>query len=155
MNEFRYNSQRAQESRVGKVFEPVVIRALTIITAIVLVALGAYLMFMLHSAIAWICWGLAIAIFVIFVYIKYELLKPPLGPSDDINDLLSRDLLTLFSRTPTPSEIAQIAHKTNSGSFLAVRYAITPNFLSIVAEALPEDITPIFAKARRFGSSHD
>ena len=153
MNEFHYNSQRAQESRVGKVFEPIAIRALTIITAIVLVALGAYLMFMLHSAIAWICWGLAIAIFVIFVYIKYELLKPPLGPSDDINDLLSRDLLTLFSRTPTPSEIAQIAHKTNSGSFLAVRYAITPNFLSIVAEALPEDITPIFAKAREVQQS--
>ena len=87
MNEFHYNSQRAQESRVGKVFEPVAIRALMIIAAIVLVALGAYLMLILHSAIAWMCWGLAIAIFVIFIYVKYELLKPPLGPSDDINDL--------------------------------------------------------------------
>ena len=148
MNQFHYNSLRACESRIGKIFEPVIIRALMIMAIIILAALGAYLMIVLRSSMAWLCWGFGIAILVVYVYVKYELLKPPLGASDKIDDLLSRDLLTMLSRNPTPSEIAQIAHKTNSGSFLAVRYAITPKFLSIIAEDLPEDMTPIFIKAR-------
>ena len=148
MHQFHYDSLRAKESRIGKVFESWFIRTLMLLAVIALVAAGAYLMFVAHTSLAWLLWGLAIALCVLLIFIKYELIKPPLGPTDSLDDKLSRNVLTLLSRNPTPAEIAEIAHKTNSGNFLAVRYAITPNFLKIVVEGIPNDITPVFAKAR-------
>lgn len=148
MHQFHYDSMRARESRAGKIFDSWFIRALLKIAIVTLAILGACLMFIMHNSLAWLLWGAAIALLVINTYITKELLKPPLGPSDSLDDKLSRNVLTLLSRNPTPQEIAKIAHKTNSGHFLAVRYAITPRFLEIVAEDVPEDITPLFIKAR-------
>jgi len=148
MHQFHYDSLRARESRVGKIFESWLVRVLMVLAMIVLLALGAYLMFLSKNPCAWLAWSGAVALFVIYLFAKYELLKPPLGPTDNLDDKLSRNVLTLLSKQPTPAEIAKIAHKTNSGNFLAVRYAITPNFLKVVADGAPEDITLLFAKAR-------
>ena len=148
MHQFHYDSMRARESRVGKIFDSWFIRVLLKVTIVALVVLGGCLMFIMHSSSAWLLWGIAIAMLAMDIYITRELLDPPLGPSDSLDDKLSRNVLTLLSRNPTPKEIAKIAHKTNSGNFLAVRYAITPRFLEIVAEGVPEDIVPLFAKAR-------
>ena len=148
MHQFHYDSLRAREARIGKIFEPWFVRVLMILAAVALLALGAYLMFMLHNACAWLAWSGAIILFVIYLFAKYELLRTPIGPTDSLDDNLSRNVLTLLSKNPTPAEIAEIAHRTNSGNFLATRYAITPNFLKITAEGVPNDITPLFAKAR-------
>ena len=148
MHQFHYNSIRAREARAGMVFGSRIVRTLLKITIVAFAILGGCLMFISHSSLAWLLWGIAIALFVANIYITNELLVSPLGPSDSLDDKLSRNTLTLLSRNPTPKEIAQIAHKTNSGNFLAVRYAITPHFLEIIAEGVPEDITPVFAKAR-------
>ena len=148
MHQFHYNSIRAREARAGMVFGSRIVRTLLKITIVAFAILGGCLMFISHSSLAWLLWGIAIALFVANIYITNELLVSPLGPSDSLDDRLSRNTLTLLSRNPTPKEIAQIAHKTNSGNFLAVRYAITPHFLEIIAEGVSEDITPVFAKAR-------
>ncbi|MCR5572430.1 MAG: ATP-dependent Clp protease ATP-binding subunit [Candidatus Saccharibacteria bacterium] len=148
MHQFHYNSLRAKESRIGKVFESWFIRALMLLAIIALIALGVYIMFAQHSSLAWLVWGLGIALTVVLIFAKYELIKPPLGPTDSLDDKLSRNVLTMLSKNPTPTEIAEIAHQTNSGNFLATRYAITPNFLRIIAGEIPDDITPVFVKAR-------
>ncbi len=148
MHQFHYDSLRAREARLGKAFDSWFIRALAIIAIIALFALGVYLMFIMGNSAAWLAWGAGIVLVIIHIYVKNELIKPPLGPTDSLDDQLSRNVLTMLSKNPTPAEIAQIAPKTNSGNFLAVRYAITPRFLQIVVEGIPNEITPVFAKAR-------
>ena len=105
-------------------------------------------MFLVHTSLAWLPWSAAIALFVANTYITRELIKPPLGPSDSLDDRLSRNVLVQLSRNPTPREIAEITYKTNSGNFLAMRYAITPRFLETIVDGIPNDITAVFVKAR-------
>ena len=150
MNEYHYSSLRACEARTGKIFEPKLIRVLMIAAIVALAGLGIYLMFFLQNACAWLAWSLAIALLVLYLYAKYELIKAPLRHGDKLEDILSRDVLTLLGKNPKPSDIAEIAPRTNSGNFLATRYSITPNFLSIVTEKLPSSwcsgvpvITPV------------
>lgn len=148
MHQFHYDSLRAREARAGKHFEPPIVRTLMILVIISFVVLGGCLMFLVHTSLAWLPWSAAIALFVANTYITRELIKPPLGPSDSLDDRLSRNVLVQLSRNPTPREIAEITYKTNSGNFLAMRYAITPRFLETIVDGIPNDITAVFVKAR-------
>ena len=88
------------------------------------------------------------AIIVFAIWTKNELLRPRNGRGDNITNYLSRDLLVLMNRKPTSRLLAEIACKTQSGGFLAMRYAVTPMLLNLCVADLPEDAEPIFAKAR-------
>ena len=154
-NTYNYNSLRAKEARLGKVFEHWFIRTLMKITVVALLAAAVYLRFALHTSLWWLLLGLAVLLAMFLAWHKYELLRPATGKADDINNILSRDLLIVMGRKPNSRKLAEIACKTQSGSFLALRYAITPSLLEILAADLPEDPTPIYEKAREIMQKTD
>ncbi|MCQ2568751.1 MAG: AAA family ATPase [Candidatus Saccharibacteria bacterium] len=154
-NTYNYNSLRAKEARLGKVFEHWFIRTLMKITVVALLAAAVYLRFALHTSLWWLLLGLAVLLAMFLAWHKYELLRPATGKADDINNILSRDLLIAMSRKPNSRKLAEIVCKTQSGSFLALRYAITPSLLEILAADLPEDPTPIYEKAREIMQKTD
>ncbi|MBO4855489.1 ATP-dependent Clp protease ATP-binding subunit, partial [Candidatus Saccharibacteria bacterium] len=148
MNRFHYHSLRAAEARLGKAFEAKAIRFLIWFVAIALYGLAVFVLWYLHNSLGWLLVSLAALLTMLVVWAKGELLRPTNGKGDSITDLLSRDLLVLLNHKPTSRKLAEIACKTQSGGFLAMRYAITPALLDLCVADLPEDAEPIFAKAR-------
>ena len=144
---YRYGSVRAQEARIGKVFEHWFLRALMNIAVVALIAAAAYVLLVVKNSAGWLFIGIAAVLAMFLVWNKFELRRPATSKADDINNILSRDLLVLLGRKPNSRQLAEIVCKTQSGSFLALRYAITPALLELMVVDLPEDATPIFEKA--------
>ncbi len=147
-NKFNYHSKRASEARLGKIFGSKLVLSLMVIAEITLTIFAVLLLVWQHSSIGWIVLSIASLIAVFHIWLKGELLHPAAGKENDINNILSRDLLALLPRKVKAKDLANIVCKTQSGSFLAMRYAITPILLELIANDLPEDTEPIFAKAR-------
>ncbi len=148
MNQFRYYSLRASEARFGRFFDNKAIRFLFWFVTIALYGLAIFVLWYLHNSLGWLLCSLAIVLTMLIIWANGELLHPAIGKSDNITDVLSRDILVLLNRKPTSRKLAEIVCKTQSGGFLAMRYAITPMLLELCVADLPEDIEPIFAKAR-------
>ncbi len=148
MNQYHYYSIRAAEARLGKHLGKKPIQILLWIIAFSLLGLGLFIVWYLNNSLGWLLCGIGIAMIVFLFWLKDELLKPRVLKGDNITNILSRDLLVLLNRKPTSRKLAEIACKTQSGGFLAMRYAVTPMLLSFCVTDLPEDAEPIFAKAR-------
>ncbi|MBR0134373.1 ATP-dependent Clp protease ATP-binding subunit [Candidatus Saccharibacteria bacterium] len=148
MNQFRYYSLRASEARFGRFFDNKAIRFLIWFVTIALYGLAIFVLWYLHNSLGWLLCSLAIVLTMLMIWANGELLHPAIGKSDNITDVLSRDILVLLNRKPTSRKLAEIVCKTQSGGFLAMRYAITPTLLELCVADLSEDIEPIFAKAR-------
>ena len=154
-NEFRYNSLRAQEARLGKVFGHWFVTALLILAMIALTAGGLAILITQHESMGWLLIGVASLFLMFVIWLKFELVRPTPGSPDNINNIISRDVLTLLGRKPNARQIADLVCKTQSGGFLALRYAVTPALLELMAADLPEDATPIFEKAREIMQKTD
>ena len=148
MNQFHYHSLRAAEARLGKFFDKKPLRVLLWVVGYALLGLAIFIVWYLHNSLGWLVFSVAMAIIVFAIWTKNELLRPRNGKGDNITNYLSRDLLVLMNRKPTSRKLAEIACKTQSGGFLAMRYAVTPMLLNLCVADLPEDAEPIFAKAR-------
>ena len=90
-NTYNYNSLRAKEARLGKVFEHWFIRTLMKITVVALLAAAVYLRFALHTSLWWLLLGLAVLLAMFLAWHKYELLRPATGKADDINNILYQE----------------------------------------------------------------
>ena len=149
MNEqFNYHSRRASEARLGKIFGSRLVLALIAIAEIALTILAILLVVWQKNSFGWLLLSVATLIAVFHIWLKNELLNPATSNKADINDILSRDLLVLMPRNAKTPDLAKIACKTKSGSFLAMRYAISQTLLEIIAKDLPESPEQVFAKAR-------
>ena len=147
-NKYHYLSMRGQKARLGKVFESGPVRALLVVAMIALLAGGACILYFSHSSLGWLLIGGATIFLIFLIWNKYDLRSPEPGKTDDINEILSRDLLVLIKNKPNVRHLSEIVCKTQSGSFLALRYAITPALFELLVTDLPEDPTPVFEKAR-------
>ena len=148
MNQFHYHSLRAAEARLGKYFDKKPLRILLWVFGCSFLGLALFIVWYLHNSLGWLLFSVSMAIIVFAIWTKNELLRPRNGRGDNITNYLSRDLLVLMNRKPTSRLLAEIACKTQSGGFLAMRYAVTPMLLNLCVADLPEDAEPIFAKAR-------
>ncbi len=147
-NKFHWSSARAEKARASRLYESWFVRALLVLLTIALIALGVYLLFIIHSPMGWLEFGAAVLLIMMLIFAKMELLSLGAGKGDSLDDLLSRNVLKQLKRKPTSKDIAKLAPNTLSGRFLASRYAITPNMLNALVEDLDDDPEPIFAKAR-------
>ena len=163
MDNFNYNSFRAKKARAGKILNNKFFRIISII-----ITIGCFVGFLFYTfapdfvcdyncaverihvrnPIGWIYLAFAIILTMILLWSKNDCDRIPLGSSEDINDLLSANLLKSFSRHPSPSEFAQNLYKTRSGKFLTERFGVTRELLKTVADSMPNDFSPIFARAR-------
>lgn len=156
MSSFNYYSRRAKEARFGKTFDSKPLIILFWIIFAVNLGFGVYLICFAHNSYGWLAIGLASIIWMFQFWNKYELAHVPNGPSDSLDDNLSRDLLRMLPKDPDPLKLSEVVTKTQSGGFLALRYGVTPTLLSIVAATLQEtSVERIFEKAQEIQKKTD
>lgn len=148
MDQFNYDSLRAREARAGKILASLPMKLLLGVLIAAGVAAGATLLFLAHSSLGWILLGIAILGAMILLWIVQEVAVVPVGRSEDINDLLSANVLRLLDRNPTPQKLASELYKTRSGRFLALRFGLGPDALEVFAAGIGPEIAPVFATAR-------
>ncbi|MBR5418702.1 ATP-dependent Clp protease ATP-binding subunit [Candidatus Saccharibacteria bacterium] len=146
MAQYHPNSMRANEARAGKIANSTPVKALLFLALITLLGFGVALLF-IHKSVGWVLIGCAFVPLELMLWTKYELKHVPTGKSNRIDDLLSNECLVHMGKHPTPQQIATWFYKTRSGNFLAMRYAITPNFMQMITETAPQDMTPFYDKA--------
>ncbi len=146
-NSFDYHCLRARKARLGKLLNSPALQILMILLIVGLFGGGGYLLFAKNS-LAWILIGFACGTLSVLAWSKMELKKVPIGKTEDLNDILSHNLLTLLDTVPTPRKIARIIIQTSSGKFLAYRFGISTEMLDFLASNSSDDPTPIFEKAR-------
>ena len=156
-DKFRYYSLRARKARLGKVLNNKPFRVFGFLLVLLGVLAFVWLIFLSpdRSSTGWLSLAGSLLLFMILLWGKAELYRIPLGKSDDINDILSANVLALFGRNPTPLDFAEKFYKTRSGKFMAIRFGITEDILESVARQIPEDLTPVFKKAREIRSALD
>lgn len=148
MDKFNYNNVRAREARAAKALS-------NIATKIVLwlVALGAgagfvYLTFWAHNPLGWLLLGLAILLVMTLIWVKYEVEPLPPRKGEDINNLLSREVLSFMKPEITPRGLASKLCQTQSGTFLALRFGLGPNVMQFFADGGNDDMGAVLRTAR-------
>ena len=148
MSVYNYGSRRARESRLSRMFDNKPFRVALWAICFFSAAFGLFTVWYVKIAYGWVLIAIAILIVMIMYWAKHELLHVPNGRTESYDDILSRGLLKMLPENPDPLKLAEIVCKSQSGGFLGLRYGITPMFMSAIAATLPEDVTPIFEKAR-------
>lgn len=141
---FKYDSARAAKARLGVRLAGVwqaVIFALT-----VLLIIGGVVLLIGKLAIGWFVISLASLPFMLLMWYRGELRQPSVT-TNSIDGQLAGDILGKLSKQPTPKEIAAAASAVNGGRFFAVRFGITPNFLSEISSEKAEDTEVIWQHA--------
>ncbi len=155
MDNFNYNSMRAKEARAGKFLNNILTRAVLWLLALGGFGGAIYLLSFRHSSLGWLALAAALFASMLLAWIRNEIVKVPMGKTQDINDILSANVLRILDRNPTPQSVAPKLMKTRSGRFLAAHFDITPAFLESIAAGLSSDMAPIFAAAREIRSKVD
>ncbi|MBQ2638511.1 ATP-dependent Clp protease ATP-binding subunit [Candidatus Saccharibacteria bacterium] len=148
INRYNKNSTRAKYARLGRALGVPLISKLLFLIFLLALVFGGILVFSCNS-LGWLAIGVADLLLVLLIYINLLFKKVPLGKTEDINDILSSNILSILGSDPTPSKIAKSLIETRSGRFLALRFGIIPRLLEGVANDLPDDMTPIFKTARK------
>ena len=91
----------------------------------------------------------------LLLWSKSDLYRVPLGKGDDINDILSANVINALDKNPTPAEFVSKLYKTRSGKFLALRFGITQDFLEAIVHDISEDMGPVFETARKMRAEID
>lgn len=148
MNEFRYYSLRAKYARLGHKLDKTPIYLLLWLGIVTPIVFGILLLIQ-KNPLGWLLFIISVVCIISLIIIKLLLVKVPLGKTDDINDILSSNALSIMDKNPTPKELAEKLIETRSGRFLALRFGLIPKLLAGVANDLPDDITPVFENARK------
>ena len=155
MDEFRYNSVRAKKARAGRVLNAPITRVLLILLVILGIGGFVYLVFFAKNAIGWLGLIPAIISLQLLLWSKSDLYRVPLGKGDDINDILSANVMNALGKNPTPLSFVKNLYKTRSGKFLAMRFGITKDFMEMVVAEVPDDLAPVFKTAREMRAQID
>ena len=147
MNDFNYDSLRAKYARLGHALKSPVISLLLWLLILVPTAFGIVLL-TIKSPLGWLYFIVTDLAIIVRVIINMLFLKVPLGKTENINDILSSNSISIMDKDPTPVEIAKNLLETRSGRFLALRFGIIPELLVRIAENIPEDVRPVFENAR-------
>lgn len=148
MDQFNYYSLRAREARAARILQHPLVKFSFLLLIALSVFIAIYVLFFQHNSLGWLFFALALFVTMIFIWNAHELKHIPAGPSENINDLLSGNVLRILDRNPTPQSIVNGLYQTRSGRFLALRFGISPDRLSHIARELDSDITPVFIQAR-------
>ena len=146
-NVFEYHSLRAKKARLGNKLNHNYVKIPVVIIMLISLALAVFALVM-REPLGWLGLALFTMLLVVSVYAKLELFKVPSGKTEDLNDILSHNIMANLDEHPTPRNIAKMIIKTNSGKFLAYRFGISPQMLEFLASTMSDDPTPVFQKAR-------
>ena len=150
---FNYNSLRARNARLGKILGNKFLYVLILVMAIMMLA-GGVALIAFGFAVGWLCLSVAVVMAMIHYWTKKELIPVPVGKNEnDINDILSNDLLAKMPKNPSLKDLVPVIMQTTSGKFMHIRYYITPQLLTDVAGELPGELGPVFETALKIRES--
>ncbi len=109
--------------------------------------LGGIALLLLKESTGWILIGFAIYPIIFNFWIKHALANVPIKNTQNFTDLISEDLLLTLKENLTPTELAKILPKTQSGVFLMARFSLTIQLFEILAPYFPASIEPIYQNA--------
>ena len=168
MDSFNPHSIRAKKARAGKILNSAPFRILS--TVLIIFGLFAFVFFIFsaplcktncaveftfRSPVGWIFLAVSTLLFMIRLWAKDDCDRVPLGKTDNINDILSANVMIALGKNPTPVSFSEKLYKTRSGKFLSSRFNITKDFLTKIASELPEDMSSVFATAREIRAEID
>lgn len=146
MQEFNYSHPRAEKARINA--------SLTLLwrTVLVIAALGLAMagiaFFVLGNPLGWLCLGFVSIPVMVLEWRRGELKDIPVGPSENLADQLSSDVLGLLPENPSPMVIAKAASAVAGGQFMAIRFGLTGNFFTNLLTDNPSDTAAVWAEAR-------
>ena len=131
-----HGSVRSQKARFAKLLTGVNERLLVVVTVILLL-IGLGLVIAGVSA-GWFVASFAGWTYVLVKWYRGELKDlPAKRVAGSIDEVLDSTILASLPKNPSPKAIAQAVMSTQAGLFYAVRFGVTPNFLTDIAS--PEE----------------
>ncbi len=149
---FKYFSLRARKARLGNFLNNFFIKIFFDLFFLAGLLDGLYLLY-LKNPLGWLGIGFSILLLIFILYARLELKKVKNGPTENLTDILSHNVLSNLDRDPTPLEILKVVYKTRSGIFLVNRFRFFHDDLTSIVKTLPKDPTPVFRKARELRTS--
>ncbi|MDO4978907.1 MAG: AAA family ATPase [Candidatus Saccharibacteria bacterium] len=133
-NSFNPKSHRAREAAFRKKFEKLEFPLIIVIALLAIV--GVCLLTFAHTAFGWLPIAFVPWILMLVLWMHNELKHIPLGKTDDINDILSGDVMTILcgiiGKTDPeeiiPNLVSGIIDHTKSGRFLFNRFGLSNEF---------------------------
>ncbi|MES2876498.1 MAG: ATP-dependent Clp protease ATP-binding subunit [Patescibacteria group bacterium] len=142
---FNHGSPRAVKSRIGRSLGGMNERLLIVLTVVlVLVGIGLVI---IGVSIGWFVASLAAWSGMLTKWYRGELKKVPVLSDEGVDTRLDGDILARLPKQPTPKEIVVAVMQTQAGLFFAVRFGVTPNFLSEIASSEQSDTNQVWADA--------
>lgn len=130
--EFRYDSTRAAQARLGHAIEGVWQRLLPVITFLLL--LGGAALIITGQSIGWLLLGVMSVPIMLGSWYKHQLKELPSSKSTHtIDDILAGDVLGRLPKNPTPRDIATAVGSVQGGLFFGARFGIGARFLQDIA----------------------
>ncbi len=155
MDTFNYYSQRAREARLSKYLDNYLVKFCLGLFGVLGLAGFVWLCFFQHNSLGWLCLMVAILSAMLRLWIVNEIVKVPRGATDDINDVLSKNVLRIMPKDPTAQNLATKLARTRSGLFLAMRFGITTDLLRDMTSDYSPELSQVFAKAREVWQAVD
>jgi ATP-dependent Clp protease ATP-binding subunit ClpC len=129
---FNFDSKRAKEARIGRVFSGAW-RALLVVFA-TLLFLGGVTLLVVDIPLGWLVIGIAAVPYTLYEWYAHYLKQLPVSKNlASIDELLAGDVLGFLPRNPTPKDIAVAVGNVTAGQFFGVRFGISPRFLQEMA----------------------
>ena len=104
MDEFNYHSIRDKKARAGRILNAPIVRILLVLLVILSIGGFAYLIFFAKNALGWLGFIPAVISTQLLLWSKGDLYRIPLGKGDDINDILSANVMNALGKHPTQHE---------------------------------------------------
>lgn len=145
------NSFDPKHPRVKRAYEkrslnsPSVIILLFVLFLILIT--GGFILLSFKKPLGWALTGFSALPAMLIFWIKNYLNVIPIGPSKNLTDLLSEDLLILLNEKSTPTDIIQILPKTKSGLFFLARLGLSIPLFENFLPFLPPSSKPIYTTA--------
>lgn len=125
---FNYNSRRANDARISKIFsKPIRMSLITVIVSFIL--LGALSVAYKYSA-GWLLLSLASLPATVYLWWRLYLSDIPYEKELSIDAQLESSLLALLPANPTPRDIGVAISKVNGGQFFLARFGVGTTFLA-------------------------
>ena len=153
MKDFNYQSMRAEKARIGASLTGLWRGLLTVTFVMLLLAGLAFLL--IGNPAGWLAIGGSSVALMVLAWYKGELADVPNGPTDQLSDIVSSNLLGRIPKNPTPLDLAQAAVKTPSGQFMAVRFGLTGNFFANILGGDAGDAAAVWELARKVQQDAD
>jgi ATP-dependent Clp protease ATP-binding subunit ClpC len=128
---FNYYSDRSLKARLGYRIDGLLKSLLTVASIVFFVS--GIVTILSGMSFGWIIIIPAIPIAMLIEWYKGELKDIPMAKDNNVDSLISTDVLGRLPKNPDQKDIALIIGRISSGNFLSVRFGITPNFLLNIA----------------------